>query len=605
MSPWNLDELQAVAVADEGGGGSVAWHGAQVVFARADDPTQLLVVDHYLSRDAEYAVGAVLTEKQLEHDVAEGLFRRIKPLRVPSFHRVVCHAGGRCEVVRQSDLLARHHASLREALEEAVRLAMDATAGDAATDAFDAAWDVDPWGLETNVLRCGWRTNGGSDDVGAVEDLLSAWPDPAAYKGVGSRALWNEVAGAWGSPSRRFCDGLLRHARDTAEERLTPAFELAAPVSESVRLKAVLLGALRQRWGLSQPVTFEHDELAEALRGAPEAVAQVDHRLQGVREWRLWAELADRSPARCWAEMHRALNVSTNLVGRARREDLLRVARTWNTLESNLDEHAERSGQWRAALARLTTWHRYDVAPWRQGEQLAQAVRGRWKLGEAPIESVFELLREEFGVRVDGADLGEADASAVGALPVRAPPCAFLGRPSRHDPLASRFAAAHELAHLLLAGREARRDESWFCATGGDPEHDDGERLANAFAAYFLAPRAQVRQFVQRAPGVHSGEFVEWALRVRERFGLTAVTAAEHLLNCTERPKDLPRLPDDVRAKLRAAQKAPTPFEAADAAPTVEAATGRSGAFREALERCVAVGAVTEAKAREVLPTAA
>lgn len=605
MTHWKLDDLHVVAVADEGGEGSPPWHAAQVVFSRADDPSQLLAVDRYVGADAEYAVGNLYTVAQLERDITEGLYRRIEPLAVPSFHRVVCRAGGVCEVVRRSDLQARQHQALARALSGAVGLALQQAGADAVEEALDAAWDLDPWGLEPNLLRCGWRVKHAENEADdSVEDLLAAWPDPSSFKDVRVRALWNEVAGAWGSPSQRLCDGLMRAARDAAEEVLAPRFELAPPVAESVMLKATLLTALRRRWGLAQPVDFDHDELADALRGVPEALAQVDARLQGVREWRLWAELADRSPARCLGEMQRTFGALAPAPGRAHQEDLLRLARTWNTLETNDDDSASRPARWRSALARLGAWNVHDVAPWRQGEQLAQAVRGRWRLDERPIDSMLDLMREEFGVRVDGAELGDADASVVGALPRRAPPCVFLGRASRHDTLTSRFAAAHELAHLLLAGREARRDESWFCATGGDADHDEHERRANAFAVYLLAPRDQVQRFVQRARPIHTSEFIEQALRVRTQFGLTAVTAAEHLLNCTERPEGLPRLPDEVRAKLRGATKEPTAFEARDAAPRIEA-TGRSEVFRETLERCVAIGKVKESEARLVLPRAA
>lgn len=599
-----LDELRAVAVADEGAGAPVAWHPAQVVFARRDDPSQMRIAERYLSTDlAEHVAGPACTRQALDHDVAEGLLRRIEPLDVPSFHRIVCGAEGSCEVVPRDELLARRHRALAASLQEAVRLAKEGSDAEAVTEAFDAAWDVDPWSLESNLLRCGWRVRDATDDD-AVEDLLRTWPDPSDFKAVGSHAIWTRVAGARGSASRRFCDDLLRAAREAAEELLAPRFELAPPIAEAVLVKATLLGALRRRWGLSQPAALDHDELAAALRGAPEAMARVDERLQVSREWRLWTELIDRAPSRALAEMQQQLGPIDLTLGRARREDLLGVARTWNTLESNAEERADRHGRWRSALARLGAWSVRDVAPWRQGEQLANAVRERWRLDERPIGGVFDLLREEFGVRVDGAELGDADASVVGALPRRSPPCVFLGRTSKHDPLASRFAAAHELAHLLLAGRSTRRDESWYCATGGDPAHDDQERLANAFAVYLLAPREQVQQFVQRAPPVRSPEFVAWALRVRARYGLTAVTAGEHMLNCVGRPEEMARLPDDVRAKLGSAPKEPTPFDARDVAPPIDAASGRSQAFRATLERCVAIGAVQREQAREVLPRA-
>ena len=160
-----LDELRAVAVADEGAGASVAWHPAQVVFARRDDPSQMRIAERYLSTDvAEHIVGPSCTPLALDHDVAEGLFRRIEPLDVPSFLRIVCGTGGRCEVVPRDDLLARRNNALAISLQDAVRLAQEGADADTVTEAFDAAWDVDPWSLESNLLRCGWRVRDATDD---------------------------------------------------------------------------------------------------------------------------------------------------------------------------------------------------------------------------------------------------------------------------------------------------------------------------------------------------------------------------------------------------------------------------------------------------------
>ncbi len=113
-----------------------------------------------------------------------------------------------------------------------------------------------------------------------------------------------------------------------------------------------------------------------------------------------------------------------------------------------------------------------------------------------------------------------------------------------------------------------------------------------------------MQRFVQRAPSVQSGEFVEWALRVRSQFGLTAITAAEHMLNCTVRPENLRRLPDEVREKLRRAPRETTPFEARDATPLLDPRSGRSAAFHAVLERCTANGSVSLTQARAVLPAA-
>ncbi len=607
MKPVELEDLQVIAVADEGGEGSVEWHAAQVVFSRKDDPESLLLVDYYLSTErSEGAVGEAYTSSELDRDVAEGLFRRIDPIEVPSFHRVVCRRGGHCEVVRRDELIHRRNQALLRRLREALRLVATCADRDATTEAFEAAHDVDPWNLASNLLRCGWRVEHEEHKEDAIDDLLEVEPDPANFRRVSNHWLWRELARDPFTVESTVRGRLARSAREAAERHVMPEFVLAAPVSETIQLKATLLAVLRRRWGFAQPAELAHDDLASALRGEPEALARVDGQLRVSREWRLWTELIDRSPPRALDEMRRSFGPSNLTLGRARCEDLLRVARTWHTLESNAEEHEDRQRAWRSTLARFGAWTVRDGAPWRQGMQLADAVRSRCGIGDRELSSVFELMKEDFGVRVDGARLGGDEAHVVGTMPRRAPPCVFLHANAPRDPLAPRFAAAHELAHLLLTGRTARRDEAWYCVTGA--EHgasDDHEQRANAFAAYFIAPREAVRAEVSELPEVGSASFIDAAMRVRKRFGLTAVTAGEHVLNCVSREGTHEKLPADVRRRLRdAASSQQTEFGSRDPVPAVDATTGRSRAFAEILGRCVEIGAVEADKMREVLPRA-
>lgn len=605
MTVYVLDELDAIAVADEGKTGAVEWHAAQVVFSHKQHSKQIFVVEHYLARgDVEFAVGIPCTTDELERDVERGLFRRIAPIAVPSFHRVVCRTGGVCEIVHRDTLIRRRNDALIKHLHEAVRLASTKAPHEEVSDAFAAAHDVDPWSLASNLLRCGWRIECGENTEDAIDDLLEVEPDPSNFKRVWSMSIWKSLAKDTNPSVVHTRDRLLHRAREAAEIPITPDFELANPVPKTIQLKATLLAVMRRRWGFAQPAKLPHDDIASALSGSPEALARVDERLRVNKDWCLWTDFIDKNPASALDAMRAHFKQPYLIIARARCEDFLRVSRTWYTLEiNNMEEREDRHSAWRSTLAKLASWTVRDIAPWRQGEQLAQAVRERCILGNGEIPNMRELVQRQFGVRVDASSFDTDGWHAVGALPRRAPPCVFLDATPKRDPLAPRFAMAHELAHLILSGRSAHKDEAWYCVTGSDlGATDDHERLANAFAAYFLAPRQTVQKEFQKAPDIESEEFLRMAMELREKFGLTAVTAGEHLLNCCSMYGTHQKLPHHIRQKLReAASTKSTHFDLEGVLP-IDPMTGRSRDFGEMLAHCVKIGVVDEDKAREILP---
>ncbi|MGH3756959.1 helix-turn-helix domain-containing protein [Actinophytocola sp.] len=107
----------------------------------------------------------------------------------------------------------------------------------------------------------------------------------------------------------------------------------------------------------------------------------------------------------------------------------------------------------------------------------ARTVRKAWDLGAGPVVHLVRNL-EARGIVV--TRIPAVDASTIDAFS-----SALHGRPTialsdKGNPMRRRFSVAHELGHLLLHPDPAP----------GSPAH---ERQANAFAAEFLMPAAEVR----------------------------------------------------------------------------------------------------------------
>jgi len=103
-------------------------------------------------------------------------------------------------------------------------------------------------------------------------------------------------------------------------------------------------------------------------------------------------------------------------------------------------------------------------------EKVAQQLRKRWKLGEAPIFDLTELM-EDHGIRIYGintSDRFNGISARVGDIPV-------IAVNLNDDSVRRRFTLAHELGHILLDFEE---------------EKDSGQRekLCHAFASAFLLP---------------------------------------------------------------------------------------------------------------------
>jgi len=117
-------------------------------------------------------------------------------------------------------------------------------------------------------------------------------------------------------------------------------------------------------------------------------------------------------------------------------------------------------------------------------EGAAALVRGRWGLGEAPIQHVLHLL-ESHGVRVFSLAEECRDVDAFSFWHRDTP---FMCLNTEKTAERSIFDAAHELGHLVL-----HRDHA-------APRGRSEEREADAFASNFLMPASDVQAMAPRNP---------------------------------------------------------------------------------------------------------
>jgi len=108
-------------------------------------------------------------------------------------------------------------------------------------------------------------------------------------------------------------------------------------------------------------------------------------------------------------------------------------------------------------------------------ETVAVKVRQAWKLGSNPVPDLIDTL-EERGIKVFRSNALHGDKFDGLAARVNSIPIIVVGREWPGD--RQRFTLAHELGHLLLAGRLA--------------DYLDEELAANRFAGAFLVPASEV-----------------------------------------------------------------------------------------------------------------
>lgn len=182
-----------------------------------------------------------------------------------------------------------------------------------------------------------------------------------------------------------------------------------------------------------------------------------------------------------------------------------------------------------------------------RAETLAVDVRERLGLGAAPILSMLELMRERLCVDVQLSTTlwSPVDGASVFAGSTRAV-LVNVGGGRGRSWWRTRTTLAHELCHLLFDGGVFRGNRATLIFSpaaepraprGGElsprfgGRHDTFRRVeqrANAFAAYFLAPREGVRHLFD---GGEPAQAPESVFAVATRFGISPLAAANHLTN--------------------------------------------------------------------------
>lgn len=120
-------------------------------------------------------------------------------------------------------------------------------------------------------------------------------------------------------------------------------------------------------------------------------------------------------------------------------------------------------------------------------EAAAEALRHHWGIGEAPIKNMITLL-ESKGIRVFSLAIDAREVDAY-SMWYGGKPFVFLNtlKSAEH----CRFDAAHELGHLVLHKH-------------GEPQGQEIEREANAFASAFLMPRRSILANAPKFPSIPS-----------------------------------------------------------------------------------------------------
>ena len=141
----------------------------------------------------------------------------------------------------------------------------------------------------------------------------------------------------------------------------------------------------------------------------------------------------------------------------------------------------------------------------------AAVVRAKWGLGEAPLGNMVHLL-ELHGVAVFSV---KVDRGMLDAFSFRNADRPYVLLSTEKSAERGRFDAAHELGHLVLHSEAA-------CTTGLE-----AEREADAFAAAFLMPEADVRAHIPMNVRLDQ-------LLVRKRRWRVAATALAYRLHDLE-----------------------------------------------------------------------
>lgn len=254
-----------------------------------------------------------------------------------------------------------------------------------------------------------------------------------------------------------------------------------------------------------------------------------------------------------------------------------------------------------------------DSTPPHGAEERAQYVRCKLGLGAEPLPSVFELVQKRLGIDVFWATPDDLDRD-IDAASVMAPSPAILVNlvGGIEQWWRTRMTLAHELCHLLfdrdfLTAPGQRGFVLFSPGSGGgwtrmktprsrwyfSDEFERIEQRANAFAAYFLAPRESV---ISVSKGLNPTSETAIVAVAREH-GVGRETAINLL-------KNVHGLSNADRAEM--ANRPHAPIYNADPEgrfpePTDVRAGLRSGVFQDVVLRALGTGKIDREMARDYL----
>lgn len=501
---------------------------------------------------------------------------------------LVAAGEGRVRYLNRNDLWASERSRLRDWLSQALGRWHEGDR-EAAIDLFDRAFMGSRRGLVAAVVRAGAARCSG--DAAWAEMCFDDLERTIEYQGAAmlacrTNALWGEL------PHQSLLTELFDEARRGFDERMVAERVFEIPVPARAKQLAVAF-ALYRRLRPDVSARLPTALVSEAVAGEPSAADAIAGKLAADADW-----------LRCVSQAQHDVVSEKDAVARAQLTDLTRFARTLYSLEVSADQR-DRRIRW-TSFCRVTAGADsfLDTVPWRAGERLADEVRRRLGYNGGSIDGFRRFAEEQAGVFIGSMDQFDGYDCAA-AVPRNTPPCVFVQRrnaATSDEMLRVRFAVAHELGHLLSDRHVTSR---WVCSTLG---HDraDTEKRANAFAAYFLAPRHAVRALVPSLPEIDSADFYVAVQRVREEFGLSSIAAGEHLRNC-HNDHALGRLPDGVRIRLssRLANQPTRIHEDGDVQSENESALPlREGRYRTLVETLRRAGVLDDNRAASLIEPA-
>lgn len=194
-----------------------------------------------------------------------------------------------------------------------------------------------------------------------------------------------------------------------------------------------------------------------------------------------------------------------------------------------------RWAEFRRTLMTVKGWltTRHSEPPWKNAMLSAEILREEMRVSEPTVD--LGRIVSEPGIHLASATLPYAgQQGAVHGEPDTAPVLFLTPQVLSRSIGVIRFAVLHQLGHLVqgASGACAKLVEEEDAQTDDPAETSQHEAFANAFAAYFAAPKSAVLRLVT-APVVPDSRWLQGAARdVSLSFGLSAAAAVPHVLNC-------------------------------------------------------------------------